>query len=87
MYAANTVNKATLSPERLNALRRHAWVACMGDNSITQPRIKARIVHHCACDQIVQALSPFLYSMRQNHKAGEEPGNEGNTEQRRRDTV
>jgi len=27
---------------------------------LPKPRIKSRIVHHRACDQIVQALSPFF---------------------------
>jgi len=43
---------------------------------LPKPHIKPQIVCHCTHDEIIQALSLFLYSMRQ--KAGEEPGNEAN---------
>ena len=41
---------------RLNALRQRAWAIIR----LPRPHIKPRIVHHCARDQIVQALSPFF---------------------------
>jgi len=40
-----------------------AKTACMGNNWITKPCIKLCIVHHCAHDEIILALSPVLYSM------------------------
>ena len=39
-----------------NAQRQRAWAIIQ----LPKPRIKPRIVHHHACDQIVQALCPFF---------------------------
>ena len=52
-------------------------IACVGNNSITKPTHKTAIVCHHACDEIFQALSPFI-----GHKAGEEPENEASESSR-----
>jgi len=54
-WSAVTVNQVTLSPERLNAQRRHAWVMI----PLPKPHIKPQLVRHCTHDEIIQALSPF----------------------------